>query len=335
MKFILLSSRIKKFNDNEFLNKNDSELMEIIQRNKTRKLGVGCYGCVYLLELQNVDSGVSFVAIKKNKITNNSGVSGISDIIKNPEYLEKEAGQLINNILLDKNSPHFIFNYTTTNDYKYNFNEYIKSQTLRDFLNKKQLTDFELSVILFQIISALYTMSKKYNMYHYDLHFNNILIQKITKPNSDSIDKSGHFIYKIDEYTFYIPNIGYRIYINDYGFSTIPFKMRPSILQSKIKDESYFNTKSSRLYDFFVVSWEMRKYFQKFYKVFIKFFPYTTNWKKDLDKFISLKNDIPIDNLKEILLFFFTEKYISNCGSNKWQCFTKKINSQTHEIYSI
>jgi hypothetical protein len=328
---ILLSSRIKKFSDNEFLNKKDNELMKIIQRNKPKKLGDGYYGSVYLLELQ--DKEINYLAIKKNKLYN---ITFDNDIIKNPEYLEKEAGQLINNILLNKNSPHFIFNYTTTDDYKYNFNEYIKSQTLRDFLKKKpSITDFELSVLLFQIISALYTMSKKYNMYHYDLHFNNILIQKITKPNSESIDKSGHFIYKIDEYTFYIPNIGYRIYINDYGFSTIPFKMRPSPLRFKIQDESYFNTKSSRLYDFFTVSWEMRKYFKKFYKVFINFFPYTNNWPNDLNNFISLKNDIPIDNLKEILLFFFTEKYISNCQSNKWQCFTKKINSQIHEIYSI
>ena len=93
--------------------------------------------------------------------------------------------------------------------------EYINGGTLRSFfinlLNEKN--EHILSIITsicMQIIFAIYVLSIN-GIYHNDLHWNNILIKKI-KPG-------GHFEYKINDKSYFIPNYGYVAIVWDFGYS--------------------------------------------------------------------------------------------------------------------
>ena len=81
------------------------------------------------------------------------------------------------------------------------------------YLSKKKISKNKLKQIwlnlIFQILVTLYFLYKKYKLIHNDLHWNNILIQ-VHK-------KKGYWLYKIDELSYFIPNLGFTIKLWDFG----------------------------------------------------------------------------------------------------------------------
>jgi serine/threonine protein kinase len=81
--------------------------------------------------------------------------------------------------------------------------------TLTTKLNQiKNLKTFE--NIIIRLLIGLYILNKKLGIIHRDLNFNNILITKYKNLNK-------YDIFKIDDKTIYVPNIGYKITIIDFG----------------------------------------------------------------------------------------------------------------------
>lgn len=93
---------------------------------------------------------------------------------------------------------------------------------LTKFLQKKELWSHNngelISNCLFQILAGLYALKKFFNMTHNDLHDQNILVHKV--------EKGGYWHYKIDNYDYYLPNLGFVFVIWDFGTVHIPHKMK-------------------------------------------------------------------------------------------------------------
>jgi len=93
------------------------------------------------------------------------------------------------------------------------FEEIKNSDALEKKLN--QLKNKKIVENIFvRIIISLYILNKKLNIIHHDLHFNNILIQKTKRTNKFDI-------FNIDDKVLYVPDIGYQIFIIDFGRSLL------------------------------------------------------------------------------------------------------------------
>jgi thiamine kinase-like enzyme len=93
--------------------------------------------------------------------------------------------------------------------------------------------------IIIRLLIAVYVLNKKLGIIHHDLHFGNILITKYKNLNK-------YDIFKINDRTIYIPNIGYKVTIIDFG--------RSGFSRDSSKSECYFlkynrvNSIMSKLY---------------------------------------------------------------------------------------
>ena len=65
--------------------------------------------------------------------------------------------------------------------------------------------------IYFQILVVLHTIQKYYYIIHGDLHWDNILI--------NNIKEGKYWLYIINGIKYYIPNMGFQLYITDFGKS--------------------------------------------------------------------------------------------------------------------
>lgn len=141
-------------------------------------------------------------------------------------FIELASMKLINELVLSNVCPNFILNYTWRSKSRtgicddlypnvvYFFNEYISnSQTFTKWV-KGGVSQDELYNAYFQILYAIYTLQLRLNMTHLDLHSDNIIVQKIPK--------GGYWEYTINGNKYYVPNLGYIFYINDFGHAWIP-----------------------------------------------------------------------------------------------------------------
>ena len=149
----------------------------------------------------------------------------VDDSINNgyPSLIELISYTLTNQLIFQDISPHFNVNYYweyTSNQINNNvllfYNEYINNGTLFEW-GKTKRSNKEWINILMQICLGIITLQKYYGMIHGDFHSANILIQKI-KPGG-----AWKYIHGHDEYI--IPNLGWVVIFNDFGFCTIPDKL--------------------------------------------------------------------------------------------------------------
>lgn len=163
-------------------------------------------------------------------------------------FIELAASKLINQLIFQGVSPHFIVSYT--NDYKerdgicneeypytgYHFIEYVyDSKTWSDWVREDHNIDMWYNAY-FQIVSALYALRKYFNMTHLDLHAENILVR--------TVKKGGYWHYKIEGQDYYVPNLGFRVYIIDFGHAWIP-----DIFQSWFIRQRYDSKRINRSFD--------------------------------------------------------------------------------------
>lgn len=160
---------------------------------------------------------------------------------KKPSLIEIISSTLTNQLVFQKICPHFAINYYW--DYRNNvvtlYNEYI-NYTFESWIQKKHSNQIWFNA-LFQIMYALTSLKKMFNMLHTDLHIGNILVQKIKK--------GGYWIYKLNGVDYYLPNLGYIFIISDFGFSWIPNKL---YISWYYKDRLKYITKNGQeFYDLF------------------------------------------------------------------------------------
>ena len=233
-----IDSRIKLYKRfykifNEKLKKNkDDNLFNIFKKTK-KEIAYGIEGTVYKAPLDDDhDISIKLIDFQRLVIKKNANIDFLNktpdDIYeifntlkKNttyPSLVEIISFTLTNQLVFQKISPHFVLNYYWEyNDKKFiYYNEYINNGTLQEWAKQSQTEEVWINILL-QIIFAIISMKRYFNMTHCDLSIANILIQQIPK--------GGAWKYIINKKEYILPNIGWICLINDFGFTTIPDKL--------------------------------------------------------------------------------------------------------------
>ena len=201
--------------------------------------------------------------------------------VKRPENTELLMIKLLSYFVINNNTPHIILPITTFNtsikpflnltknniinnkrfeqfieryengEYYQNVSvlvsEWANNGDLLDFLKKnyKQLTLLDWTVIFFQIISVLAIIQNKYPTFrHNDMKANNILIHKI-----DIDQNNKNYLYKINNKSFIIPNIGLQIKLWDFDFACIPNIVNNSKVEAEWTNKINIKPEMNKYYD--------------------------------------------------------------------------------------
>lgn len=163
--------------------------------------------------------------------------------LKYENFIELAAMKLTNQVVLQKVCPHFVLNYRSSyklrskskpcdEEYPYSskfYNEYVDdSETFTEWV-KRDHTIYEWYNSYFQIVVAIFCLQSYFNMTHFDLHSDNILVKRIKS--------GGHWEYTIDDKTYYVPNYGCVFYLNDFGHAMIPNHFQSWIVRQRYKNK--------------------------------------------------------------------------------------------------
>ncbi len=159
-----------------------------------------------------------------------------------PSMTELIAQTLTNQLVFQKICPHFVLNYYWDFEKQtlYSVNEFINHTTYYDWLKLVKANENLVINSFFQIMCGILAIQRYYGMLHTDLHASNILVHKV-KPG-------GYWSYVIDDKRYYLPNLGYIILINDFGFGYIPNKLKPAPYHYKSKLQ-YITSSGQKWYD--------------------------------------------------------------------------------------
>ena len=239
------------------------------------------------------------IAVKKSYLDNEE-----SEFIKTPysknalkegHFIEMAVSKLMNQIILQNISPHFVLSFM--NDYKerdgicnekypyagYHYIQYIDNSITWDkWVSKKHPIEHWYNAY-FQIMVGLYAMNKYFNMKHLDLHPENILVQKI--------QPKGYWEYIINNEHYHVPNLGFRIYIIDYGHAWVPHVFESWFIRSRYK-----SNRVKRSFDI-----------NKLFNITKSYSQSPKEFKEDIKQLIKR---LKYDSFSKILLFF--KKYYSN-----------------------
>lgn len=276
---------------------------------KQTELGRGGQGKVY--SYCKKDDDQKCVAVKKIYIEEQQS-KYLSDpfskrSLLHGTFIELAAMKMINQLILSKVCPNFILHYTWRfksrsgicddlyPNVAYFFNEYISdSQTFTEWVKSDHGIE-ELYNAYFQIIYAIYTLQLRLNMTHLDLHTDNIIVQKVPK--------GGYWEYTIDENTYYVPNLGYILYINDFGHAWIP-----NVLKSWFIRQRYNPKRIKSHFDLMIL---YKSHFNKVKKNFPKSF------KKVLQSIIKSLRNGSRETFPEIIKNVWLDKYkVTNNNSS-------------------
>lgn len=215
---------------NKFHNSDKDDYRQLFK--KIKVIGKGGQGKVYQYSCKNCTTDT--LAVKKFYLDEKTA-NYIEDQFNRKaltlgNYIESASSQLVNILLLQKKCPNFVFNYTTqyierdgicSDSYPYNgfhYNEYIDdAETFSEWVLEEHSDDKWYNAY-FQILIAIYALQIHFNMKHFDLHADNILVKKIKS--------GGYWKYIINDKEYNIPNLGYIFYIVDFGHAFIPGKFK-------------------------------------------------------------------------------------------------------------
>jgi len=205
---------------------------------KTSLLGRGYQGVVYLYCDKELCTAVKKMYLENRQARHLKKPYTIQ-ALKYENFIELASMKLTNELVLQKICPHFVLNYHSEstprqgvcNDiYPYAskyYNEYIDNVQLYTEWVKKQHTISQWYNAYFQITVAIFCLQRHLNMIHLDLHSDNVLVRTV-KPG-------GYWKYTINKVDYYVPNLGYIFYINDFGHAWIPSNLQSWIVRRKYK----------------------------------------------------------------------------------------------------
>ena len=201
--------------------------------------------------------------------------------IKRPENTELLMIRLLSYFVINKQTPHIVLPITTFNTSikpflnltknnivenkkfeqfveKYEKGEYYQNVSilvsewanggdLLDYLRKnyRSLKLKEWRIIFFQILSVLAIIHGKYPSFrHNDMKANNILIHNI-----DINSGTKKYLYKINNMTYVVPNIGFQIKLWDFDFACIPTIVDNSKVDAEWTNKINIYPEKNRYYD--------------------------------------------------------------------------------------
>jgi serine/threonine protein kinase len=224
--------------------------------------------------------------------------------IKRPENTEILMITLLSYFVINKQTPHIVLPITTFNTSikpflnltksnivnnkkfeqfveKYEKGEYYQNVSilvsewanggdLLDYLrnNYKIMTIKDWRTILFQILSVLAIIHSKYPGFrHNDMKANNILIHNI-----DIDNENKKYLYKINNQTYIVPNIGFQIKLWDFDFAAIPGIIDNSKVEAEWTRKINVNPVKNRYYDvhYFFNTLTKKGFFDHFFDLLIK-----------------------------------------------------------------
>jgi serine/threonine protein kinase len=217
---------------------------------------------------------------------------------KRPENTELLMIKLLSYFVINKQSPHIVLPITTFNTSikpflnltksnivnnkkfdnfieRYDNGEYYQNVSilvsewanggdLLDYLKKhyKELKTKHWKVIFFQILSVLAIIQTKYPSFrHNDMKANNILIHNNANLNE------AKYLYKINDQTYIIPNIGFQIKLWDFDFACIPGVVNNSKVDAEWTNKINIKPKQHKYYDihYFFSTLTRKGFFPEFY----------------------------------------------------------------------
>jgi hypothetical protein len=205
---------------------------------KTNLLGRGYQGVVYKYCDKELCTAVKKMYLENRQVRYLKKPYTIQ-ALKYENFIEIASMKLTNELVLQKICPNFILNYHSEytprdgicNDiYPYSskyYNEYIDNVELYTEWVKKTHTISQWYNAYFQITIAIFCLQRHFNMIHLDLHSDNVLVRYV-KPG-------GYWKYTINNVNYYVPNLGYIFYINDFGHAWIPSNFQSWIVRKKYK----------------------------------------------------------------------------------------------------
>jgi serine/threonine protein kinase len=201
--------------------------------------------------------------------------------VKRPENAELLMIRLLSYFVINKQTPHIVLPITTFNtsikpflnltknntinnkkfeqfveryekgDYYQNVSvlvsEWANGGDLLDYLRKnyKTLTLNDWRIIFFQILSVLAIIQSKYPGFrHNDMKANNILMHKI-----DIDDDNKNYLYKINNQTYVVPNIGFQVKLWDFDFACIKGVVENSKVNAEWTSKINISSEQNRYYD--------------------------------------------------------------------------------------
>ena len=141
----------------------------------------------------------------------------LTEIIKNYKGIESSAflQGITHNVYIDKCLV-IIAEWADKGDLK----KFIRSNVKKWFKKGEKYSNMIWGVIFFQLLQMLICIFKKYpNFRHNDLKVDNLLVTE-NEINEDD-ENQKYYLYKINKYSFVLPNVGFQIKLWDYDLSCI------------------------------------------------------------------------------------------------------------------
>ncbi len=201
--------------------------------------------------------------------------------IKRPENTELLMIRLLSYFVINKQTPHIVLPMTTFNTSikpflnltksnivnnkkfeqfveKYEKGEYYQNVSilvsewanggdLLDYIRKnyKTMKTKHWRTIFFQILSVLSIIHARYPGFrHNDMKANNILIHNI-----DVDETNKKYLYKINNQTYVVPNIGFQVKLWDFDFACIPGIVENSKVDAEWTSKINITPEQNRYYD--------------------------------------------------------------------------------------
>jgi len=219
--------------------------------------------------------------------------------IKRPENTELLMIRLLSYFVINKQTPHVVLPITTFNTSikpflsltksnivnnkkfeqfveKYDKGEYYQNVSilvsewanggdLLDYIRKnyKSMKVKHWRTIFYQILSVLAIIQTKYPSFrHNDMKANNILIHNI-----DVDENNKKYLYKINNQTYIVPNIGFQIKLWDFDFACIPGIVDNSKVDAEWTDKINVKPEQNRYYDihYFLNTLTRKGFFPEFW----------------------------------------------------------------------
>ena len=298
-----------------FSNKNAVKYLE-----KKKFIASGAQGNVYKYCLNGGGSKVnkcvvvkkSYIDYKESKFINDTFVP---KALKFNVFIEYAVMKLLNQLVLQKICPNFILNYAyiikervgvCKDDYPYKallYNEIVeKGYTFNSWVRENHSIELFYNAY-FQIVAAVYSMQKYFNMTHLDLHSKNILVKKV--------QQGGYWKYIIGETEYFVPNLGYIFYVNDFDQTWVPNTFKSWFIRQR-----YATKNIHKGFDLMFL-----------FRSTLQFTTSNKAFKSDIRKVIkSLKKN---ENFEDIIKDLWAEKYQSD---NLWKSVKNRSLIETYDL---
>ena len=197
------------------------------------EIGRGSFGQVYRATLKNSPEQLvikeAYLLPEDNRVLKKTTGQNQKweDIPKNSYPQENRILDLVNQLLLSRKCPNFVYIYNMamcdgckvqrffdleTPKIGSCYVTFMESATID--MNKVNLTNFQSQLsVLYQLLIAVYAIHRYYAIWHRDIKTSNVFIQQI-KPG-------GYFEYVIEDKTYYVKNTGVVVYLADFGVSHV------------------------------------------------------------------------------------------------------------------